>query len=457
MAASTKTTTPASTTVKVSAQTGAAKDETFAGISEDSSTQILNVLANDPGSAYLWSIDQNALLAPAGSQQPQALASVTLASGAKLFANADGTVRYVGAAALQSLQEGEIFNDSFIYTIRMANGALSTAKSTVQIIGKNDVATFAGDKSGALTEDQSGVSGTLTVSDADHDQSAMQAASLTGSNGNLGINTDGNWSYGLTRDMNYLAAGESVVESFIVKSVDGTEQAIALTINGVNDVATFAGLATGSVQEDGTLNAGGVVTVADLDHDQSAFAAIGNLAGAFGNFTFDLQSGAWTYALRNADSNVQALATGQSVQDTLTLTSVDGTTTAIIVSIDGVNEPVAPPPQNLPANYLFNAGTGFPTTHTNSVTGFDSNDTVKLAGFGHAISGVVVTTGNFGFGDSAIADTQIQITQSWGNSNNPQTEVINAYLVDYSPITNVQIAVTGYNGPIVIDGVTYTV
>jgi VCBS repeat-containing protein len=150
MAAANKTTTPASTTVKVSGQSGAAKDDLFAGISEDSSSQTLNVLANDPGSAYLWSIDQNALNAPAGSQQPEALGAVTLTSGGRLFVNADGTLRYEGAAALQSLAEGEVFTDSFIYTIRMANGALSTAKANVQVVGKNDVATFSGDTTGRL-------------------------------------------------------------------------------------------------------------------------------------------------------------------------------------------------------------------------------------------------------------------------------------------------------------------
>lgn len=44
------------TTDKVAGQTGAAKDESFTVNNADSI--ILDVLANDPGSAHLWSIDR---------------------------------------------------------------------------------------------------------------------------------------------------------------------------------------------------------------------------------------------------------------------------------------------------------------------------------------------------------------------------------------------------------------
>jgi VCBS repeat-containing protein len=390
--ATSKTTTPGSTTVKVSTNTGAAKDDIFTGLNEDNASTNLNVLANDPGSAKIWSLDQNALKALASSQQPQELSAYTLASGARISVNADGTVRYEGAAALQSLAEGELFNDSFIYTIRMANGALSTATATVAITGVNDAATFAGDKTGSLNEDAAATSGTLVVSDIDHDQSSMQASAQTGTFGAMTINTAGAWNYQRTSDMNYLQAGESAAESFTVRSLDGTAQNIAVTITGVNDVAVFGGVAAGSVQEDGVLSTGGTVTVTDLDHDQSAFAATGNLAGTYGDFSFNLGTGAWTYALRNADANVQALASDQSVQDKLQITSVDGTTSELAVTIGGQNEVVVLPPAVNPAqkwvvnknNVLENGGglhTGF-VDGVAKVTGFDSNDTLHTTSLG---------------------------------------------------------------------------
>lgn len=435
--------TPASTTVKVSAQTGAAKDDIFLGISEDSSSQNLNVLANDPGSAAFWSIDQNALNAPAGSQQPQYLNTVTLASGAKLSINADSTVHYVGAAALQSLAEGELFTDSFIYTIRMGNGALSTAKASVQIVGKNDVATFSGDKAGSLTEDQSGVIGKLIVSDVDHDQSAMQAVALTGSNGNLSIDTAGNWAYNLTRDMNYLQAGEKVTEVFTVKSVDGTGQAISITISGVNDAAVFSGTATGSVQEDGVLNANGVLSVSDADHDQSAFAGTGNLNGTYGNFTFDLHSGVWTYSLNNDASDVQALGSGQSVQDTLLVSSIDGSITQVVVNIGGADEPVvviANPESkwNVNKQNVTLAGGGLQgrvdytfsdDTHgIAKITGFDSNDTLHYAGIDKETAFIqLVDTNDDGVNDS----TQLNFNYDQGHA----TVHLDVVLVGYTGFT----------------------
>jgi VCBS repeat-containing protein len=387
MAAS-KTTTPGSTTVKVSTNTGAAKDDIFTGLTEDSASTNLNVLANDPGSAKIWSLDQNALKALAGSQQPQELSAYTLASGARISLNTDGTVRYEGAAALQSLAEGELFNDSFIYTIRMANGALSTATATVAITGVNDAATFAGDKTGTLTEDAAATSDTLLVSDIDHDQSSMQASAQTGAFGALTLNTAGAWNYQRTSDMNYLQQGESVAESFTVRSLDGTAQNIDVTITGVNDVAVFGGTASGTVQEDGVLSTGGVVTVSDLDHDQSAFAATGSLAGTYGDFNFNLGTGAWTYVLRNADTNVQALSSGQSVQDKLQITSVDGTASELAVTIGGQNEAVITPPAANPSekwtvnkNNVTQTGGGLHVSFENGVakiSGFDSNDTLHF-------------------------------------------------------------------------------
>jgi hypothetical protein len=53
----------AQTSIKVTVQTGAAKDDVFDQglITEDSGCIALNVLANDPGSARLWSVEQSLL------------------------------------------------------------------------------------------------------------------------------------------------------------------------------------------------------------------------------------------------------------------------------------------------------------------------------------------------------------------------------------------------------------
>lgn len=422
-----------STTVKVSTNTGAAKDDSFAGFNEDSASVSLNVLANDPGSAKIWSLDQNALNAPLGSQQPQNLNAFTLASGATIALNADGSVQYDGGAALQWLAEGEVYRDSFIYTIRMANGALSTAKATIDVLGVNDAATFAGDKSGTLTEDSAATSGRLVVSDVDHDQNALQATTQNGSFGTLVTDAAGNWNYTLTADMNYLQAGESATDSFIVRSVDGTEQAITQTVTGVNDIAVIGGVATGSVQEDGVLVTGGTLTVVDADHDQSAFASTGALAGTYGDFSFDLATGEWTYALRNADANVQALAAGQSVQDKLQVTSLDGTASAeLVVTLGGANEPaVATNPADkwvVNKQNVTKTGGGLQIDYQDGVakiTGFDSNDTLHTTSLDRDTPFVqLVDTDNNGSLDSTLLNFSYEQGQD--------TQHVDVILVGYT-------------------------
>jgi len=387
----TKSTTPGAGTVKVAVNTGAAKNEVFTGVSEDRTSLSLNVLANDPGSARIWSLDQLALKLPSSSALVENLSAWTLASGARISLNADGTVQYHVSAAMQSLAAGDIFNDSFIYTIRMANGALSTATAVVQIVGENDAATFSGDTEANITEDDSNVTGLLVVSDVDHDQSLMLGSLQAGNFGSFSMAASGNWSYTLGTDMNYLAAGESVSENFTVQSLDGTETVITLNVVGVNDAAVFSGDLTASLIEDSLLVTTGVLAVSDADHDQSGFAGTGDLTGTYGDFSFDLTTGAWTYELRNADANVQALNSSDVVQDRLLVSSIDGTSAEILVSITGVDEVVVPPPVadpidtfNVNRSNIIKLGQGKATSWDANnkafISDFDSNDVIKLSG-----------------------------------------------------------------------------
>jgi len=115
---------------------------------------------------------------------------------------------------------------------------------------------------------------------------------------------------------------------------------ITINITGTNDTAAIGGTLAGNVYEDlGTLNSStnaaniaadissGLATVTDLDNGQAIFQAVtGNqLKGTYGNFTFNNNSGAWTYNLDNTDPDTNALTTGQIVSDSLKISSIDGT------------------------------------------------------------------------------------------------------------------------------------
>jgi len=127
-------------------------------------------------------------------------------------------------------------------------------------------------------------------------------------------------------------------------------QAFSITVTDANDLASIGGAATGAVVEDGVLTAGGTLTVADQDAGQAGFRVPTSLAGTYGAFSFNAATGAWGYALANGQANVQALKAGQTVTDTLTVTSLDGTATqAITVSIAGTNDAAGKPRNQHPA------------------------------------------------------------------------------------------------------------
>jgi VCBS repeat-containing protein len=108
-----------------------------------------------------------------------------------------------------------------------------------------------------------------------------------------------------------------------------------------NKPAVFSGDSAGTVQEDGTLTASGTLTVTDPDAGESEFASTGDLQGEYGEFSFDLDTGAWSYELDNANTAVQALDGGETLEDTLLVTSTDGSNTELAVTINGADE--APP------------------------------------------------------------------------------------------------------------------
>ncbi|WP_338320172.1 VCBS domain-containing protein, partial [Bradyrhizobium ottawaense] len=71
--------------------------------------------------------------------------------------------------------------------------------------------------------------GTISISDADQNQSTFQAGVITGQ-GNLGaltLNANGTYSYSVANSaVQYLGAGDTKVETFTVKSFDGTAKQV---------------------------------------------------------------------------------------------------------------------------------------------------------------------------------------------------------------------------------------
>ncbi len=176
----------------------------------------------------------------------------------------------------------------------------------------------------------------------------------------------------------HLAAGATLVVAQDYGVTDGTDTtaaSISVSITGTNDAATFSGVSDGVVTEDSILTCSGKVDVLDADDGESLFQVPpAPLQGSFGSVAIDAQ-GNWTYTLNNTLAGVQALATGASLQDTVTVTSLDGTTSALLITINGADEP--PPPG---VTLTGNAG-------NNTLSGGAGDDTLSGEGGNDALRG----------------------------------------------------------------------
>jgi VCBS repeat-containing protein len=223
---------------------------------------------------------------------------------------------------------------------------------TGRIEAKNALATITGNSSGAVTEDGTLLaSGTLSVADTDRAENVFKAASandLLGAYGSFVFNqTSGAWSFALDNAAaQQMQTGESGEQQLTVTSLDGSAtQTIKVTVQGAQDVAVISGLATSSVTEDGALSANETMSVNDADHDQNSFQAASSAAlkGSYGDFSFNQATGEWSFLLDNAAA--QTLRSDTSINEVLTVTSLDGTATRVItVTVNGSADRVSAPP-----------------------------------------------------------------------------------------------------------------
>jgi VCBS repeat-containing protein len=257
--------------------------------------------------------------------------------------------------AIQQLGNGQSLTDSF--TAISSDGSASQIV-TVTIHGTNDVPVIGGVSTGSVTEDvavssnQISTSGALTIADVDQGQSNfMPQAGTAGDHGygTFSLNAAGNWTYTASNSqqaIQQLGNGQSLTDSFTALSSDGSaSQVVTVTIHGTNDVPVIGGVSTGSVTEDvavssNQISTSGALTIADVDQGQSNFMPQAGTAGDHGYGTFTLDAaGNWTYTASNSQQAIQQLGNGQSLTDSFTALSSDGSAIRVVtVIIHGTND-----------------------------------------------------------------------------------------------------------------------
>ena len=249
----------------------------------------------------------------------------------------------------------------------------------------NYAAVISGTDKGKVTEDFDsnndgllGASGKLNISDRNAGEAAFVATTVNSNYGSIKIDASGNWFYGAINSLSViqnLNTNDTLTDRLTISSVDGTTHTVTITIKGVdepatagttttntsttptnttntstadtttvtNNVAVISGTDKGSVTEDldsnndGLLGASGKLNISDKDAGQAAFIAT-TVNSNYGSIKIDA-SGSWFYGAINSLSVIQNLNTNDTLTDRLTISSVDGTTHTVTITIKGVDEP----------------------------------------------------------------------------------------------------------------------
>jgi VCBS repeat-containing protein len=163
-------------------------------------------------------------------------------------------------------------------------------------------------------------------------------SSPTNTKGTLTLNANGIYTYTRTESADAITA--DWVETYTYKVTDAagntTQSTLKITLTPVNDAATFTGDINKTITEtNAAQSVGGTLTVADVDSDTTVVAqtAADGSAG-YGKFTIST-AGVWSYTMNSAQDQFVA---GQKYDDTLTVTTADGTQQVIKVTITGTND-----------------------------------------------------------------------------------------------------------------------
>ena len=290
--------------------------------------------------------------------------------------------------------------------------------------------------------------------------------SRTGLYGTLFVNsTTGAYTYVPNSDaINALTI--PTTESFTVTVSDGTlsaNQTFTITINGVNDAAIISGTTTGAVIEasaaaPGTPTATGTLTDTDVDNPPNTFTAVSSptaSAGGYGTFTITA-SGVWTYTLNQANSAVQALNAGDTLTDTFTVTTIDGTAQVVTITITGAND--AAVISGTTTGAVIEAGGAAPgtPTATGALTDTDADNPSNTF---TTVNSPTASAGGYGTFTMTAAGIW---TYTLNNANSAvQALNVGATLTDTFTVTTIDgtaqvvtITITGTNDAAVISGTT---
>ena len=249
-------------------------------------------------------------------------------------------------AAAQQLAVGQVVTEVYTITINDNEGDTVEQDVTITITGTND-APVAVDGTAGTLENTILNANVPSASDVDGTIVSYALGGTTVAEGTLTFNADGSYSFDPGTDFDDLAPCVSRDVTFTYTAIDNNgastgEQTVIITVTGSNDLPVIGGVTTATIVEDvdvsgNTIGASGQLTITDADAGHASFTAA-TINGAHGVLTIDT-SGSWSYRADNNTSDIQSLRFGDTLVETLTVTTFDGTNHDIVVRIDGSEEP----------------------------------------------------------------------------------------------------------------------
>ncbi len=270
---------------------------------------------------------------------------------------------------IQNLTQGEVKHDSAV--IRSADGTTHTIELTVH--GTNDAPTINA-QSHSVTEGGSVLNGQMVGQDIDTGATLTYSAPQIDG---LVVNPDGSYSFNPDHSSyQSLASGVTKTLTVPVTVTDehnaSSTKNLSITITGVNNSAVIGGVDTGDVTEGNagqdmspdyaqpgmahlvrsTIRASGKLAISDTDTGEAEFDTHGlgfNYSGQYGDLLLR-RDGTWFY---HADTGqirstgglsssrgtaIDQLGENQTLTDTITVYSKDGTSHDIVITIHGSND-----------------------------------------------------------------------------------------------------------------------
>ena len=368
-----------------------------------------------------------------GATPPSGLAEVLAGALSITTESADpvsGSIATTFSAAdhnFDFLAANETLTIVYDVTVTDNSGVSLTRPVTITITGTNDAPVLAADASGPHTVTEGlNTTGTFVFTDVDltdHHTVSTSVTSATWSGGATlpsGVAAalagalsatvsdgtgPGSGSVAVTFSaadsaFDFLAAGQTLKITYNVTVADNSgvtsSQPVTVTITGTNDGPVIGGVTTGSVTEDvnvvgGDISTSGALTIADADQGEFNFTVQTGTLGSSGYGTFTLAAdGTWTYTASNSQTAIQQLNAGQSITDSVTAVSSDGTASQIVtVTITGTNDgpaiTAATNPAAIPESAGDSSAQDIPSvTGTITVSDQDVGDTLTLSVTGNA-------------------------------------------------------------------------